>query len=117
VEDPNNMGIPKWLGIRPCFQQGHHDIWVSPCINRVPIISNIIGRIIDLHHLATVYSFASYVDCIPLFICELAVHITFVVSLKEAPKNMVFQFRYECLECQITLVFADEGIYIDGVIS
>jgi len=30
---------------------------------------------------------------------------------------MVFQFRYECLERRITLVFADEGIYIDGVIS
>ena len=80
-------------------------------------MSNIIGCIIDLHCLATVYSFASYVDRILLFICELTVYVTFIVSLKEAPKNMVFQFEYERLECWITLVFADKGIYIDGVIS
>ena len=80
-------------------------------------MSNIIGCIIDLHCLATVYSFTSYADHILLFICELAVHVTFIVSLKEVPKNMVFQFEYEHLECWITLVFADKGIYIDGVIS
>ena len=35
-------------------------------------------------------SFASYADCIPLFICELTIHVAFIVLLKEAPKNVIF---------------------------
>jgi hypothetical protein len=50
-------------------------------------------------------------DCILLLICELAVHVAFIILLKEVPENIIFQFGYECLKCWITLVFMDEGIY------
>jgi hypothetical protein len=53
---------------------------------------------------------ASDVDCIPLLICELAVHVAFIILLEEVPENIIFQFGYECLECWITLVFMDKGI-------
>ncbi len=34
--------------------------------------------------------FASYADCILLFVCELTVYVTFVVLLEKVPKNVIF---------------------------
>ncbi len=59
-------------------------------IDSVPVASNIIGCIVYLHYLAMIDLFASYADCILLFVCELTVYVTFVVLLEKVPKNVIF---------------------------
>ena len=51
-------------------------------------------------------------DCIPLVIRELrvAIHVAFVLSPEEVPKDVIFEFGYESLERWIILVFTDEQI-------
>jgi hypothetical protein len=71
-------------------------------------MSDVVGRIVDLQHLTMIYLVTSYADSIPLSICEVPIHVAFVLSLEEAPKNVVLQFRYECIECRIALVLTDK---------
>ena len=54
-----------------------------------------------------IYVFTSYIDQIPLDISELAIHVTFIVSLEEASQDVVFQFGDEGVEYWIGLVFMD----------
>jgi len=55
MENPNNACILIWFCVQSCFWGLDHYIGVHPWIDGVPITSDIIRRIVDLHHSAAIY--------------------------------------------------------------
>ena len=116
IEYSNNAGIPVWLCMLACFWRLDHNIRVCLWIYSVPITSDIIGGIVDMDCFTTIYLFACNVDSVSLLICELAVCVTVVVSVKQVTKQMVFQLWNEPVECRVMLVFTDVSVYVDRVL-
>jgi hypothetical protein len=117
VEYSNNAGIPVWLCMLACLWGLDHNIRVCLWIYGVPVASDIIGGIVDTDCFTMIYLFTCDADGVSLIICELAICVPIVVSVKQATKQMVFQLWNEPVECRVMLVFADVSVYVDRVLS
>jgi hypothetical protein len=83
MEDSDYTCIPVRLHMQTFFWGLHHYIWVCNWLYGVAIMSNIIHCVVYLQSLAVKYFFACYEDCVPLCICELAISVALVFSIKE----------------------------------
>jgi len=92
VEDPNHTRIPVRLRVRTCFWGLDHYIRVCIWLYSVAVPSNIVCRIVYTQCLATKDFFTGYKDGIPLCICELAISVALIFSIKES-----FQYMYNPL--------------------
>ena len=82
MENTYYVRIPEWLRVRSRFRWLDHDIRIRARFYGVCIASDVVSRIVDTHWVTSVNAFPSYAHSIPFFICELAIWITIVVSLK-----------------------------------